>query len=72
MPKFTDKVENVHDYNRVRHLMKGNKKMSEVLWELSLRGDTYKTDTVEAKKRRSTANKKNMKILSEPRNSLKL
>ncbi len=44
MPKFTDKVENTNNYNKVRHLMKGGKKMSVVLWELSLRGDAYKTD----------------------------
>ena len=37
MPKFTDKIETDHDYNKIRHLLKSNKKMSQVLWELSLR-----------------------------------
>lgn len=50
MPKFTDKVNSTHNYNKVRHLMKGGKKMSEVLWELSLRGDAYQTDKEEAKR----------------------
>lgn len=44
MPKFTDREDNTKNYNKVRHLMKNGKKMSAVLWELSLRGDTYKTD----------------------------
>lgn len=44
MPKFTDKIESAHDYNKIRHLMKPDKKMSEVLWELSLRPDAYKKD----------------------------
>jgi len=41
MPKFTDKVEGEgnSDYNKIRHLMKSNKRMSQVLWELSLRTD---------------------------------
>ena len=42
MPKFTDKVETAHDINQVRHLFKGNKKMSELMWELNLRPDLYK------------------------------
>jgi hypothetical protein len=44
MPKFTDKIESAHDYNEIRHLMKANKKMSQVLWELSLRPDAHKKD----------------------------
>lgn len=44
MPKFTDREDNTKNYNKVRHLMKNGKKMSVVLWELSLRGDAYKTD----------------------------
>lgn len=41
MPKFTNKIEGVHDYNEIRHLMKSNKKMSSILWELSLRPDIH-------------------------------
>ena len=41
MPKFTDKIETEHDYNKIRHLLKSNKKMSTVLWELSLRPALY-------------------------------
>jgi hypothetical protein len=44
MPKFTNKIESAHDYNSIRHLIKSNKKMSQVLWELSLRPDAYKKD----------------------------
>ena len=64
MPKFTDKVESAKDYNAVRHLMKSNKKMSEVLWELSLRPDAYKKDE---NKDISTSgiNKKDVKYFSQ-------
>ena len=34
---FTDKVETEKNYNVTRHLMKNGKKMSSILWELSLR-----------------------------------
>lgn len=44
MPKFTNKIDSAQDYNQVRHLMKSTKKMSQVLWELSLRPDAYKKD----------------------------
>ena len=36
-PKYTDKIEGVSNINNTRHLLKGNKKMSQVLWEAGLR-----------------------------------
>lgn len=61
MPKFTDKIEDIANYNKVRHLMQGpNKKMSEVLWELSLRTDAYKKNELDEENRRKfTAATKN-------------
>jgi len=50
MPKFTDKVDTTHNYNKIRHLMKGDNRMSDVLWELSLRGDAYRNDEKESQK----------------------
>ncbi|CDW85368.1 UNKNOWN [Stylonychia lemnae] len=69
MPKFTDKIETAHDYNQIRHLMKANKKMSQVLWELSLRPDAHKKDEIEENRRKEQAllHRKNIQYFSEPK-----
>eukprot|EP00347_Sterkiella_histriomuscorum_P024001 403332647 len=60
MPKFTDKVEDANNYNQIRHLMNNGKKMSGVLWELSLRHDAYKkNEHDEDNRRKFTAASKN-------------
>lgn len=42
LPKYLDKDESARDINSVRHLLNGKDvKMSNVLWELSLRKDAY-------------------------------
>ena len=64
MPKFTDKIESAQDYNQVRHLMKANKKMSQVLWELSLRPDAYKKDESPSRNNIAPGSTKNIKYFS--------
>lgn len=71
MPKYTDKVKNVQDINKVRHLMKSGSRMSTVLWECSLRDDYYVEGRSRSKEVLDETNQSNVKYLSQGKTSTK-
>ena len=62
LPKFTDRLDSEHDYNKIRHLMKSDKKMSQVLWELSLR-----TGGIKSTKNHKNSSDDDIKSVSQER-----
>jgi hypothetical protein len=69
MPRFTNKIETAHDVNKIRHLLKSNKKMTQILWELSLRPELYINNPKKPKSGlETTKNREAPKLLTEVKN----